>query len=738
MRAKLCFTALAIFLALALPVSAQTCVSLTNITYTQNFDTLANTGTSSVLPTGWFFSESGTNANATYTAGTGSGNAGDTYSFGAAASTDRALGGLQSGSLIPAIGACFVNNSGSSIEVSIGYTGEQWRLGQSGRGADRLDFQYSTDATALNNGTWTDFNALDFSSPIAIGTVGALDGNAAANRTGFSSTALPGVTIPNGGRLFIRWLDFNVTGSDDGLAVDDFSLTPGVTSNLSGLGAATPPTIARASQSTLLTVAVTPAGSPASTGITVTADLSSIGGSATQTFFDDGSNGDAAASDNTFSFQTTAAFASLPGVKSLPVTIADAQARSANASISLTVTCSFTGLIGPIQGSGSRSPYEGCSVSTTGIVTGKKSNGFFMQSAPDGDPNTSDGVFVFTSSTPAVNQGDSVQVGGTVQEFSPSADPNSPPATEIAFGPTVAVLSSGNPLPAPVTLTAADTNPAGGIDVLEKYEGMRVHVDTLNVVAPTGGSVTESSATSTSSGVFYGVLPGIARPFREPGVTVGDPLPSGSPCCVPRFDNNPERIRVDTKSGQPAAPPPATLEVTTGATVTNLTGPLDYGFRAYTIMQELGSTPVASGNVSFAAVPAPLPTEVTVASFNMERFFDTTDDPSISDVALTTTAFNNRLAKASLVIRNVLHYPDVIGVEEMENLTTLQAVAGKVNTDAVAAGDPNPNYQAFLVEGNDIGGIDVGFLVKTPRISTIDVTQFGLTNMYANPAAARR
>jgi hypothetical protein len=161
MRAKLCFIAVAALLALALPVSAQTCVSLTNTTtYIQNFDTLATTGTSSVLPVGWAFSESGTNANATYTAGTGSGNAGDTYSFGSAASTDRALGTLQSGSLIPTIGGCFVNNSGSSIEVSIGYTGEQWRLGQSGRGADRLDFQYSTDATALNNGTWTDFNAL--------------------------------------------------------------------------------------------------------------------------------------------------------------------------------------------------------------------------------------------------------------------------------------------------------------------------------------------------------------------------------------------------------------------------------------------------------------------------------------------------------------------------------------------------------------------------------------------------
>ena len=43
----------------------------------------------------------------------------------------------------------------------------------------------------------------------------------------------------------------------------------------------------------------------------------------------------------------------------------------------------------------------------------------------------------------------------------------------------------------------------------------------------------------------------------------------------------------------------------------------------------------------------------------------------------------------------------------MENLSTLQAVADKVNNDAIAAGQPNPNYQAYLFEGNDPGGIDV-------------------------------
>src|SRR6185369_5803299 len=107
--------------------------------------------------------------------------------------------------------------------------------------------------------------------------------------------------------------------------------------------------------------------------------------------------------------------------------------------------------------------------------------------------------------------------------------------------------------------------------------------------------------------------------------------------------------------------------------------------------------------------------------------------PSVSDVVLTSTAFNNRLNKMSLMIRTVLNTPDIIGVEEMENLTTLQSLANKINNDAVAALAPNPNYIAFLVEGNDIGGIDVGFLIKTTKVNVVDVTQFGLNTTYIDP-----
>src|SRR2546429_473545 len=135
--------------------------------------------------------------------------------------------------------------------------------------------------------------------------------------------------------------------------------------------------------------------------------------------------------------------------------------RSGTASISLTVTTPALSLaIHDIQGSGDTSPFVAALVSTTGIVTGVRSNGFFMQApdaAADSDPNTSEGIFVFTSSAPpsAAVAGNLVAVTGTVSEFIPSTDPNSPSFTEIV-SPAVTLLSTWNALPAPVTLTTAD------------------------------------------------------------------------------------------------------------------------------------------------------------------------------------------------------------------------------------------------------------------------------------------
>jgi len=392
--------------------------------------------------------------------------------------------------------------------------------------------------------------------------------------------------------------------------------------------------------------------------------------------------------------------------------------------------------INQIQGSGNTSPFAGQVVTTSGIVTGLKSNGFFIQTPDgqtDGNPATSEGILIFTGSPlpAAAVIGNAVLVTGTVAEFIPAGNPLDPrlSITEIT-GPTVTPLVSINPLPGAAVLTAGDTAPNGALDQLEKYEGMRVRVDSLTVIAPTQGSITQSTATVTSNGVFFGVITGVPRPFREPGITIPNPIPTPTPNPnnIPRFDTNAERIRVDSD----AQPGTTAIDVTSNATVTNLVGVLDYDFRSYTILREAATVPTVTGNMTAQPVPQATNRELTIASSNLEVFHDDVDDAG-GDVVLTTQAYQNRLNKASLMIRNVLRMPDVIGVQEVDNLNVLNAIATKVNNDAVAAGQGNPMYTARLETGNDGGNLNVGFLVKTSRITIVEVTQFGKTATYTNP-----
>jgi len=201
-------------------------VAAVNTAYTENFDSLAQSGNSSTTPTAWTRAETLSSANTVYTANNGGSTTGDTYSYGTTSQTDRALGGLRTGSLAPTIGAYFKNDTGSTINsLTIAYTGEEWRLGTASR-TDRLDFQYSTNATSLTTGTWTDDDALDFTTPNTT-TTGAKDGNNATNRTALTHT-ISGLSIATGATFWIRWTDFDASGADDGLAVDDFSITAGV------------------------------------------------------------------------------------------------------------------------------------------------------------------------------------------------------------------------------------------------------------------------------------------------------------------------------------------------------------------------------------------------------------------------------------------------------------------------------------------------------------------------------
>jgi len=742
---------MAMSFALASPASAQVSLSTIDTPYTQDFDTLPASGTatwtnnSTIL--GWYHARTGTGT--TIVANDGASNAGNLYSYGTGTSSDRALGSVGSGNAAAGNffwGVRLQNNTGATItSLDIAYVGEEWRNGGGTGLAQTVAFSYLVGSPIVS-GTLAEFQsggvavpALSFTSPVFSTTAAALNGNVAPNRTALSFT-ITGLNIPNGTEVMLRWSDPDHPSNDHGLAIDDFSVTPhGVV----------------ATQPTLSINDVTQAeGQSGTTNFTFTVSLDSPAGAGGVTFDITTSDGSALAPSD-YVAQSLTSQVIPQGSSSYPFTVQVNGDLSPEPNDTFFVTVSnivgatpgdVQGLgtiqnddfslthIHDIQGSGDTSPFAGQSVTTAGIVTGVKSNGFFIQEAEadyDTDTNTSEGIFVFTSSAPppAAAVGNLVIVSATVSEFVPNADPISPPTTELTFA-TVQLTSTGNPLPAPIVLTPADTDPSGPLNQLERFEGMRVQVNSLTTVSPTDGNVNEANATSTSNGTFYGVITGVARPFREPGVQVPDPLPAGAPAGVPRFDANPERLRVETStlSGSTA------LNLTSNVVLTNVVGPLDFRFRAYTILTEPASPPTTTTpNMTVTPVRSATADEFTVASFNMERFFDTVNDPGVSDVALTQTAFNNRLNKASLAIRRVLLSPDIIGVEEVENLTTLQAVAAKVNSDAVGEGQPDPGYQAFLVEGNDVGGIDSGFLVKVPRVTIVDVTQFGQTTTYVEP-----
>lgn len=381
--------------------------------------------------------------------------------------------------------------------------------------------------------------------------------------------------------------------------------------------------------------------------------------------------------------------------------------------------------ISQIQGEGGFSPVAGKPVTTRGIVTMVVKKGFYIQTPDaevDNNPKTSEGIYVFSNDTvPAEAEvGNLVEVSGTVSEYQPRAERYALKLTEITR-PTVKVVSKGQPLPAPTVLTTAELTPQGKVDQMERFEGMRVKVNELTVVAPTGGYVNEKNQESKSNGIFWGVVAGTPRPFREPGIEVLTLLIDKLPQSVPMFDMNPELLRIDSNAQTDSK----MIDVTAGATLKNLTGVVGYAFGAYTIEIDSANPPAVEGNKTFVPASPAAEREVTVGSFNLENFFDDETNSTIplKETVYTKEAFQRRLNKASLAIRKVLSMPDVLGVIEVENLKVLQKLADKINADEVADGKPDPKYVPYLEEGNDVRGIDSGFLIKSTKIKVIEAKQ---------------
>ncbi len=416
--------------------------------------------------------------------------------------------------------------------------------------------------------------------------------------------------------------------------------------------------------------------------------------------------------------------------------------------------------IAEIQGTGNASPRVDEQVLTTGVVTAIIRSGFFIQTPDektDANPATSEGIFVFTKNAPPaeIATGNLVAVSGTVEEYRNRNDVNSLTITEISHflgRDSLKVVSKANPLPKPIAFSAADFA-ANTLDQLEKYEGMRVTVAAMTTASPTGGRVDIKNASSVSDGVFFGVLKGTPRPYRTVGLDAREYSEKlkAAHAKLQMFDANPELIRVDTgeqwvpvtvdlseavrqknvkaevRFEAPSVNLPAQTELT------NLTGVLHYAFGRYTILADHSRDLGATSTIKSKPLPAPTERQFSIAGMNLENFFDDVDDPGIKEDVVVPEAFQRRLQKISLAIRDFLQMPDVIGAVEVENLSALKRLAEKINADAVAAGKPSPKYEAYLIEGNDGRGIDNGYLVKSSRVKVLEVRQYGKDEKFENP-----
>lgn len=213
------------FILLASLSFGQISITAIGTPYNENFDSMGATGTTFV--TGWTAiraSGSGTlNATLAMVATEGSANSGNVYNTGAAAAGERSFGTLGSGSTVPAFGASFTNNTGSTLSaVAVSAVVEQWRTGSDAAVNEIVAFSYSLDATSLSTGTWTNVTALDLLEKLTTTTAAvATDGNLSANQSNISSS-ITGLNWTNGTTLWIRWTDANDFGSDGIYSIDNF------------------------------------------------------------------------------------------------------------------------------------------------------------------------------------------------------------------------------------------------------------------------------------------------------------------------------------------------------------------------------------------------------------------------------------------------------------------------------------------------------------------------------------
>jgi predicted extracellular nuclease len=361
-----------------------------------------------------------------------------------------------------------------------------------------------------------------------------------------------------------------------------------------------------------------------------------------------------------------------------------------------------------IQGAAHRSPMTGVRVGTVpGVVTARTTNGFWFQDTePDTDPATSEGLFVFTSSAPAVAVGDTVQVDGTVAEFRPGGSGGTANLTTTELTNPKVTVTGTAALPAPTLVgpggrvppsTVIDDDSTGdvettgtfqpgtdGLDFWESLEGMWLGLDEPSVTGPTS-SFGELSVVAAGAGV---------RTIHGGIVLQTD-------------DSNPERVLLDDV----LAPVPVAK---TGDTLAGVvTGVLDYSFGNYKYLVTQTPTVIDGGLQREQTTPSS-GQQVSVATFNVENL-----DPGDGDAKF------DGLAQA--VVKN-LASPDILGLEEVQDndgatnsgTTAADLTLTMLTAAILRAGGPEYAWRQIdpvnNAEGGEPGGnIRVAFLYRTDR-----------------------
>ena len=367
-------------------------------------------------------------------------------------------------------------------------------------------------------------------------------------------------------------------------------------------------------------------------------------------------------------------------------------------------TVTATTAIPAIQGSGAASPLVGQAVTTRGVVVAATPGlkGFFVQDVTgDGDPATSDGLFVYAPSA-TVAVGDEVAVTGKVTEFSG--------LTEIGATATGVQKCGVAKVPAPT----AYRMPEPVDDDLERVEGM-------SVVIPDELTVQQNFFLGRYGQLTLGSG---GRRYQPTNLYT-----AGSPEAQALAEDNARALLVldDASSAQNPDPVPfldAQGTRRAGDTVTGLTGVLDEGPISSTsgvIGYRLQSTTTpAFDSAGRPAAPESVGGTLRAASFNVLNYFTSVDTgASGTDFRGANTAEEFTRQKAKIVAALAGLDADVVGLTEIQNNGP---VAAQDLVDGLNAHIGAPGRWAVVPDpANGVGtdAIKVAQIYRTDRVERV-------------------